>query len=812
MSVGGCVQVTFRAIPTALLTLGSDICSGEIGTLTVEFTGSGPWEFEYMDGSGATNMLEATSSPFTFDVSPSATTDYSLVSLEGKFCTGTVDGAATVTVNEAPQVSLLSLDCDDTSTEYVVTFEISGGDPNTYTVIPGNGSLDGNLFTSNPYLDGDVYSFEIDDQYMCGPALLEGTNVCNCITDAGAVPTGLLEYCIGATIEGEITVGDTLDANDILIYVLHTNSGLLTVNDTNDIIAVNDVPIFDFDPATMSTGVTYYVSAVAGNQMGTNNVDFGEPCFSATPGTPVIFYDLPEASISGSTTICNGESTEITFDLVGQGPFIVNFEIDGVPAPPAPVPSPGTFILPPISPANPVVYTLVSVEDQGTGCDNVANDTVEILVNQPVEAGSQYDVFEVCDNVPSTLSLFENLVGFDYGGTWTDVDGNSFPNGALNTGTLDVGTHTFTYTVYGEAPCPDDFATIDVMIHPAPEAIAGDDVTFGCDLSPVEIGDPNAAGGVSYSWEGDVSNPNVANPEISGAGEFVLTVSTIHNCIDSDTVYAFVSNEQPVPVIETSDISCFGLSDGFITVESVSGGESPYLYSFNGGAFTANNIFNNLTAGTYSIIVMDDNDCESAEFIFTITEPEEVAVELVPDLQGTPPVADYQTPFTIEVVSNPPFQDLDTVVWTSSGTFNDSLFCATCPTNEVALDYQTTFNIMVAEGECSDEDQLTVFVNRDHLIYVPNAFSPNDIDDPENELFKIYGSDNVVKVKSFLVFNRWGETVYEYYNFSPTDPAIGWDGTHRGELMNPGVFAWTAEVEFEDDVIRFYKGDVSLLR
>ena len=810
LSIGGCALVTFREIPTALLTTGSDICSGDIGTLTVEFTGAGPWEFEYQDADGNINMLEATNSPFVIDVSPTATIDYTLVSLEGRFCTGTVDGLVTVGVNEAPEVNLLSIECDDTSTEYVVTFAISGGDATSYDVVPGNGSLDGNIFTSNPYPDGDFYTFEIDDQFKCGPALLQGGYICECVTDAGAMPLGLLEYCIGSTIEGEFTVGDTLDGDDILIYVLHTNSGILT--DTNDIVAINDEPIFDFDPTIMSTNVTYYLSAVAGNQLGINEVDFEDFCLSVTPGTPVIFYDLPEASISGSTTICNGETAEIIVDLVGQGPFIVTYQIDSTLTTSNPINAPGTFTLDEISPANPITYTLVSIEDQGTGCSNTAAGEVEIMVNQPVEAGAPYDVFEVCDNTPSTLSLFENLVGFEYGGEWTDDDGNVFPNGALNTAILPVGTHTYTYTVFGIPPCTDDFAQVDVTIHPAPVADAGDNVEFGCDLSPIEIGGPNTSTGVSYSWEGEVSNPNIANPEITGAGDFVLTVTTLNNCIDVDTVSAFISNEQPVPVIDSANVSCFGLNNGAIQVIEVSGGEPPYQYSLNGGEFTPDNYFINLSPGVYSIVVLDNNGCESAAMPINIQEPEEVSVELVPNIEQVPPVAGYKEPFIIEAISTPEFDELDNVLWTASGSFSDSTFCDTCEFNEVSLEYQTTFNISVSEGDCEDDDQLTVFVSRDHLVYVPNAFSPNQIDAEENEFFRIYGSDNLVRVRSFQIFNRWGEIVHEFYKFNPDDKDSWWDGTHRGEELNPAVFVWTAEIEFEDDVVRFYKGDVTLMK
>ncbi|MEZ4933657.1 MAG: gliding motility-associated C-terminal domain-containing protein [Saprospiraceae bacterium] len=74
--------------------------------------------------------------------------------------------------------------------------------------------------------------------------------------------------------------------------------------------------------------------------------------------------------------------------------------------------------------------------------------------------------------------------------------------------------------------------------------------------------------------------------------------------------------------------------------------------------------------------------------------------------------------------------------------------------------------------------------------------------------------DSVAEVKSFMVFNRWGESVFEHHNFEPAprDFTFGWDGKLRGEFLNPGVFVWFAEILFTDGSTGIYKGDVTLIR
>jgi len=96
-------------------------------------------------------------------------------------------------------------------------------------------------------------------------------------------------------------------------------------------------------------------------------------------------------------------------------------------------------------------------------------------------------------------------------------------------------------------------------------------------------------------------------------------------------------------------------------------------------------------------------------------------------------------------------------------------------------------------------------------VYIPNAFSPND--DGINDVFMIFaGSDCLTKVRSFIVFSRWGESVFQYFDFPPNDQAYGWDGYCRGKLMDTAVFAWFAEVEFVDGSVKLFKGDVTLVR
>ena len=65
---------------------------------------------------------------------------------------------------------------------------------------------------------------------------------------------------------------------------------------------------------------------------------------------------------------------------------------------------------------------------------------------------------------------------------------------------------------------------------------------------------------------------------------------------------------------------------------------------------------------------------------------------------------------------------------------------------------------------------------------------------------------------SCTIFDRWGEQLFEVRNFQPNDPAFGWDGTFKGEDMDPSVFVYMIEIAFVDGRKITYKGDVTLVK
>ena len=89
-----------RPFPTANLTGTQSIYEGSPGSLSVGFTGDGPWTFVYTD-SLRNITVQTNANPHKLDIRPLKTTTYKLVSVSNNCGTGTVSATA-ITVQVLP--------------------------------------------------------------------------------------------------------------------------------------------------------------------------------------------------------------------------------------------------------------------------------------------------------------------------------------------------------------------------------------------------------------------------------------------------------------------------------------------------------------------------------------------------------------------------------------------------------------------------------------------------------------------------------------------------------------------------------------
>jgi gliding motility-associated-like protein len=121
-----------------------------------------------------------------------------------------------------------------------------------------------------------------------------------------------------------------------------------------------------------------------------------------------------------------------------------------------------------------------------------------------------------------------------------------------------------------------------------------------------------------------------------------------------------------------------------------------------------------------------------------------------------------------------------------------------------------TLTAYTAEN-CVAVDSIFIEVDTDGELYAPNVFSPNN--DGVNDVFTVYGEVPLVQqITRLTILNRWGSVVYEANNLAPNQTDQGWNGRKNGELLDPGVYIWVADVLFLGQLERRFTGDVLLVR
>jgi gliding motility-associated-like protein len=85
---------------------------------------------------------------------------------------------------------------------------------------------------------------------------------------------------------------------------------------------------------------------------------------------------------------------------------------------------------------------------------------------------------------------------------------------------------------------------------------------------------------------------------------------------------------------------------------------------------------------------------------------------------------------------------------------------------------------------CFDTYSTTIMIPEDVIYYIPNTFTPNG-DENNNTFHPIFFSGFDPQNYSFLIYNRWGDIVFESLNTE-----VGWDGTYLNKLLANGVYTW----------------------
>ena len=186
-------------------------------------------------------------------------------------------------------------------------------------------------------------------------------------------------------------------------------------------------------------------------------------------------------------------------------------------------------------------------------------------------------------------------------------------------------------------------------------------------------------------------------------GFYTLNVSDQAGCLQTMNL-SIVAPDSISIDFNATNLSCFGNNSGSLSAIASGGTPSsgtPYTYLWSPNNQTSFNI-NNLSAGTYSVIVTDDNNCQKQDS-YTITEPNQLIVDSM----------------TSSVISCNPGVDGQATAYVSGGTQPYS-YLWTIPNSGIPQTTQTAYNLSIAGNyavQITDNNGCTVSDN----INVDNA-------------------------------------------------------------------------------------------
>jgi len=127
--------------------------------------------------------------------------------------------------------------------------------------------------------------------------------------------------------------------------------------------------------------------------------------------------------------------------------------------------------------------------------------------------------------------------------------------------------------------------------------------------------------GYNYSWDNSASTTNTASDLCTGS--HVITITDANGCITTATTTLTEPTAITASIVGTDPL-CNGGSNGSADL-TVSGGTSPYTYSWDDASLSSSEDISNVPAGTYTATVTDANGCIETASV-TISEPTAVTL------------------------------------------------------------------------------------------------------------------------------------------------------------------------------------------
>jgi hypothetical protein len=456
-----------NALPPAVVSGSTAICPGGSASVSVALTGTPPWDLTYTSGGTPVSVSGIISSPYTFNVTPSATATYTVTALSDASCTAgaaQVSGSAVVTVGALPTAVVSGSTAICAGGSATVSVALTGTAPWNLTYTDGTTPVTVSGITTSPY------AFNVSPASTSTYTVTSLTDGSCSAIDAGI--SGSATVMVNTRPTATISGGGTIcagSASSVSVALTGISPWNLTYTNGTTPVTVNGITASPYTfTVSPSASATYTVSALS--DASCTGVAGG------LSGSAVVTVNaLPTAVISGSTAICAGGSATVSVALTGTAPWNLTYTSGGTPVSVSGITaSPYTFT---VSPSASATYTVTTLSDASctAGAAQISGSAVVTVGALPtaVVSGST----AICAGGSATVSVALtgtapwNLTYTD-GTTSTSVTGITSSPYTFNVSP--ASTSTYTVTSLSDGSCSAIAAGISgsatVMVNPRPTA------------------------------------------------------------------------------------------------------------------------------------------------------------------------------------------------------------------------------------------------------------------------------------------------------------------------------------------------------
>lgn len=382
---------------------------------------------------------------------------------------------------------------------------------------------------------------------------------------------------------------------------------------------------------------------------------------------------------------------------------------------------------------------------------NVFVDTTGISNFNPVISGD----LEICEGETSLLSVSP-----------TTYDSYSWSNGSDSIATyVSEGGPTWVTAKFNGCY---KSSLVNMVVHEIPDSLIVGPL-FTCNTNPTTLGIDSISLYPSHSWLAPTAS--TADSITLLSGQVIVMVTDAYGCIGYDT--ADVINANPEVSISGAQTFCPGST---ITLQANPTFPSGAIYTWSNN--TNAQTTNISSAGTYTVTVNYSNGCSATNSVLVNQYPAPDANYVTSPSGSAPP----GTLISFTDMSTISSGSITTWVW----NFGDSINSISADQNPNYTysengEYIVTLAVRSDNG-CWDTIQLKYLIMSD--IEIPNVFTPNG--DGINDVLAFKNLEFFQDV-SLIVYNRWGNKVYEASNYKNDWPGEGHDGTYYFVLQGTSL-------------------------